>query len=326
MGSTFSLDSAGKTPVVVLFMNARQEIAPTTDYDTPAERLDEQLVGYGKTIRENFTKHGIMDVLQIRPYLSSSKVQGVFPDDLFDRKPTQPKRKNNIKNIFKMELELFSTELCKRRCLENAPNQDDMEITPITPRDPELSRLRRTSSSIYCVSPTSSTDLEALVGHMESSFENKDNINNVVNDECRDIMEANGLVAIDVRHSTPMADLIYAIRKTSVEDLDVVSCTSPETLYREEQTHIDILTTENSREPETVMHPFVHFTMADWKKKHKKNPNHYWHIQKREKMRSDPIHIKTLKQLREEDRRHVERLKCKHAWDKKLEALGLGGE
>ena len=113
-------------------------------------------------------------------------------------------------------------------------------------------------------------------------------------------------------------------------DVRLTLCTSPVPGddSEEEETHLDFSKTTGdvSAEPDVFL-PFVHYTMDEWLHAHDGTKASYWRITKRanREFLQERMTVVTSKQIREEDKRHLERLKSEHSWKQRVAFLEKNG-
>lgn len=92
----------------------------------------------------------------------------------------------------------------------------------------------------------------------------------------------------------------------------------------DDETHLDFSKTGSSLPEPDVFLPFVHYTMDEWIDECGGTKASYWRINKRrgQEYLQERFAVVTSKQIREEDRRHLERLKSEHSWKERVAFFG----
>lgn len=301
----FYLKKGSKKAVVVLMMNVRQEIAESIGNDEPTERLKEHILGNCGLIRENFEKHGILNVITKRPRLTAKTVNGSLFE--FDSK----KKRDTSVNL---ELEKYKKELKRSRSESVSP----VSASSSTPKD-------------LCVSPASfplSRDLSMLDADLMVSPRSASRT------VCSPSAERGGSMISSshlrrVRSFSPKGRVLEEVSTITgvLRDVRLTCCSSPVNggdSSDEEERHVDLTTTRSSVTPD-VFFPFVHYTLDEWTARGETKAT-YWKMCKRGigglEFMDERVPLVTSKQIREEDLRHVERLKSEHSWRQSVEFFG----
>jgi hypothetical protein len=108
--------------------------------------------------------------------------------------------------------------------------------------------------------------------------------------------------------------------------MHVTLFTSPD--HVDEDIHMDISPRAEIVAPKQVdaKYPYAHYSLEEWSARRESSTgarSTYGGIIKNDlvELVGKSIQVVTLKQVREQDRRHLERLEREYAWQKKLEAL-----
>lgn len=301
----FFLKSGMKKPVVVLMMNVRQEIAESVGNDEPDERLREQLIGNFGVIRENFEKHGILNVVTARPRLTVKNVNGSLFE--FDCKK---KRETSVN----FELERYKKELKRSR--------GDCAVSP-TSASPRPSTVPASPACSVFFKPF------ALDGDSTFSPSSASTCRDALSPVVGSVLRSPSQVRL-VRSYSPDGRVLEEVSTMTgvFKDVRLTCSSSPvngEDSSDDEERHVDLTTMTTSESEPDVFFPFVHFTFSEWIGRGETKAT-YWKMCKRGagglEFIDERVPVVTTKQIREEDRRHIERLKSNQSWAQRVEFLG----
>lgn len=294
--TVFFLKQKEKRPVMVLMMNTRQDIAESSASEEPSERLKEQLLGQCGALRENFEKHGLLNVVTVRPRLSSKCMSSCF---------FKIENKKKRECDAKIELEMYKMQL-RGESAAVSPSSQATTTKTICPffTAPEL--LTSGSLSVFPASPLSVGTLRSGTTSPLSSL-------------CRiQSLSLDGRLKEDV---STVEGLFRDVRLT------LSTCAVPgddDDSEDDDETHLDFSKTGSSLPEPDVFLPFVHYTMDEWIDECGGTKASYWRINKRrgQEYLQERFAVVTSKQIREEDRRHLERLKSEHSWKERVAFFG----
>lgn len=296
--TVFFLKEREKRPVMVLMMNTRQDISETTVSKEPNERLKDQLMGQCVVLRENFERHGLLNVVTIRPRLSTKLMNASY------FKADDNKKRETDAN---KELEKYKRRLCGEGLFQSATNHSVSSLSTSAP-DLLVTGAHSVSPVVSPMSIASSHKRFALCsGTVTSPF------------PLRRVRS----LSLDGRLKEEVSTIEGIFR-----DVRLTLSTSPvpgnDFEEGDEETHLDFSKTGDVSVEPNIFLPFVHYTMDEWVNTHDGSKQNYWRITKRANREylQQRMTVVTSKQIREEDKRHLERLRSENSWKQRVAFFG----
>ena len=282
--SFFFLDAAKRKPVVVMMTNGRQELNEC--FSECDDRLGLQMIGSGQELIKNFDEHGLQDALIIMPSIDKDMNNAYF----FSHRSNYADRKRKMR-----ELESYAESLSLKKRVDEVVEEDLSE--PAMERT-ELSRTHSmTHRDIMDLSEKEDRGGDSPLANVMSRFNAK-------------------MTTITFGGTCTFVSTISPEKPRS-------KCGSDD--EKKEWCNVDISTEGVVHKSVSVpMYPFVHYDFDTWRALDSDaSCKSYWKIHK---SGFTPLYqcvrVKTLKQIREEDRRHLERMKNHRAWMQKMVCLG----
>jgi hypothetical protein len=279
-GGFFFTDTGRQHGVAVLFTNPRHEITISAD---GIVGLGEQVLGMTKLIHDDYATNGIFDVPSVR--LGVSKMQNVFAKD-------------DKHCIF---------EYLSPNC---APSIEDGEKS--SKAEQKLLKKERVEAGLsvwnkgrvkVCETIDDAVEPEEqLAAHLEDDL-SADNVSSA-------ITVVSPLSKLNVSMSSPGCS-VTSIKMVN-EELTLINSPAAGCL------HLDTAPTEHAEPGKNhVKYPFVHYTREAWCETEAGDASNYGTINKKDwtMMTGKTLVVKTLKQIREEDKAHLGRMRRQHAWD-----------
>lgn len=294
--SIFFKDGDMSCAVAVLPTNLRQEIE-TGGNDN--DSVDLKSTPWVKTF-DSYTQHGILDVLHPRPDIS--KVQNVFTgtkDSIYQKISQENTQHRSSKRgrreraeMIKSKMEAWENAKDKKGRCESLGEDAHSEIEGVV-----LDQCRsETTSPESCMAKDFS--MSPLVRSLS------------------DTMQAPLSQRIALRVSTP---------EKKVSTVSHANGATRFTLFKTDQLddlHLDVSPRDRRVDVDTATegthYPYAHYSYEDWSKSRRGTKREYGNLFKKGWRKKDNknVQVVTFKQLREEDKRHLERLKSDHEWNK----------
>lgn len=281
----FYRDDGHKHAVAVLFITPRSDITLIDVEGVCTPTLGTQLIGSGDETRQAFKTHAILDVPKVRPSIKK------------------------VENVFCASRDRLVVSSSKLRAKQASPKHVSADV-----RRQHVSDEKKQEDA----------KMEQWVTNERSK--KKQQCPTVVEKEnCALTSSKYPTIDVGTPADEPDATLIRRAvtpkRKWSTFSFAGLWITAS-TSKHGDVSHVDVSSPTDVAPPALldIQYPYAHYTREEWVTMENCTAENYGQVQKGDwrVAATHTLDVKTLKQLRDEDKRHIGTLKSQHAWNKRM--------